>query len=77
MQKELEFSPALLTCEALGAETPVLRAFCYKQLVGVLVVGGGFFSSSSLPIAHHWGPWGLAVAGGAGELKNPQTVAGL
>jgi hypothetical protein len=33
------------------SRTPVLRAFCYKQLVHVLIVGGGLFSSLSLFIA--------------------------
>ena len=37
--------------------TPVLRAFCYKQLVNVMLVGGGLFTSSSLAISHHAGPW--------------------
>ena len=47
--------------------TPVLRAFCYKQLVNVLLVGGGVFTSSSLTISHTAGAWGLFAvsAGGA------------
>lgn len=59
---------ALLVLRMMDPEnrTPVLRAFCYKQLVNVMLVGGGIFTSSSLTIAFHAGPWGLfAVSVGA------------
>ena len=65
--------------------TPVLRAFCYKQLVNVLLVGGGLFTSSSLTISHAGGAWGLFAvsASGAGfwlavllALRAQATVPG-
>ena len=46
--------------------TPVLRAFCYKQLLNVMLVGGGLFTSSSLAISHTAGPWGLFAVSASG-----------
>lgn len=46
--------------------TPVLRAFCYKQLVNVLLVGGGLFTSSSLTISHAGGAWALFAVSASG-----------
>ena len=50
------------------SKTPVLRAFCYKQLVHVMIVGGGVFTSTALPLAHAAGPWGVFGVSGAGVL---------
>jgi len=43
-------------------KTPVLRAFCYKQLIHVSIVGGGAFTVSSLPLVSALGPLALLVA---------------
>ena len=46
----------------------VLRAFCYKQLVHVSIVGGGVFTASSPLLTQSLGPFGLAAVSGGGLL---------
>ena len=50
------------------SKTPVLTSFCYKQLVHVMIVGGGVFTSTSIPLAHATGPWGLFGVAATGVL---------
>jgi ESS family glutamate:Na+ symporter len=50
---------ALLLCRMLDPhnETPVLASFCYKQSLHVLIVGGGIFTSSVVPMLAVFGVW--------------------